>query len=221
MGFDLGGIGVGMLGILSKTVTWAIGLVVFMGVVLIGAKVKQARKFRYPCLEMIGLGQGKVSITLSKAGWFKKNRKFFGLVEMSGEQELICKDGKRKIHNISSTDYHEFNGRRCIICKRKDDDPDILVPLSKVEVVNLDLLASIAPADYRDAGIQIMEEKRRETMSWMEKNGALVIALGVFMFGIIALVIVFNFAKGESSAWREYAIAAKTAGTVILNSSAP
>jgi hypothetical protein len=221
MGFDLGGIGEGMLGLLSSSLTWAIGLAIFIIIVIIGAKIKQIKKFRYPCIEIVGLGQGKISMQLTKAGWFKKNRKFFGLVELAGEQEMISKDGKRKIHNISSTDYHEFNGKRCIICKRKDDDPEILVPLNKVEIKNLNLLASIAPADYRDAGIQIMEEKQRETMSWMEKNGALVIAMGVFIFGIISLVIVFNFAKGESSAWRDFAMASKTAGTVILNSTAP
>ena len=217
----MGGIGAGMLGLLSSTLTWAIGLAIFIVIVITGLKIKQSRQFKYPCLEVIGLGQGKISCTISKAGWFKKNRTFFGLIESGGEQELICKDGKRKIHNISSTDYHELNGKRCIICKRKDDDPDVLVPLNKVTIKNLELLASIAPADYRDAGIQIIEEKRRETMSWLEKNSALVLAMGIFVFGIIALVIVFNFAKGESSAWRAYAEGAKNAGTIIMNSTAP
>jgi len=58
-------------------------------------------------------------------------------------------------------------------------------------------------------------------MSWLDKNAPLLIALGVFIFGLIALIIVFNFAKGESSAWRAYAEGAKTAGTVIMNSTAP
>jgi len=221
MAISLGGFGAGMLQLLSSTLTWALVLLGIIVVTFIALKLKQNRKFKYPCLEIVGLGQGKCAFYTSKAGWFKKNRKFFGLVEMGGEQELVCKDQKRKIHNISSTDYHEFNGKRCVVCKRKDDDPDILVPLNKVEIRNLNLLASIAPADYRDAGIQIMEEKKRETMTWLEKNGALVMAIGIFIFGIIALVIVFNFAKGESTAWRDFAEASKTAGTVILNSSAP
>ncbi|MCK4500827.1 hypothetical protein KAU11_10030 [Candidatus Babeliales bacterium] len=221
MAFDLGGIGAGALGMLSSTLTWAIGLIIFILIVIAGAKIKQMKKFRYPVLEIIGLGQGKVSIQMTKGGWFKKNRSFFGLIEGSGEEELITKQGKRKIHNISSTDYHELNGRRCIIAKRKDDDPEVLVPLSKVEVKNLSLLASIAPADYRDAGIQILEAKKRETMSWMEKNSPMLIAMGVFIFGLIALIIVFNFAKGESAAWRTFAESSKTAGTIIMNSTAP
>jgi len=221
MAFDLGGIGAGMMGLLSSTIVWAIvlALVIIVGIGLL--KFKQSRKFKYPCLEVISLGQGKCAFFTSKAGWFKKNRSFFGLIETGGEQELVCKDGKRKIHNISSTDYHEFNGKRCILCKRKDDDPDILVPLNKVEIKNLGLLASIAPADYRDAAAQILEEKRRETMSWLEKNSPMLIAMGIFIFGLIALIIVFNFAKGESAAWREAMMQVKSAGTVILNSTAP
>jgi len=221
MAMDLGGIGAGMMGLLSSTLTWAI-VAILIFVVAIGLlKVKQSRRFRYPCLEVVSLGQGKCSFYTSKAGWFKKNRKFFGLIETGGEQELICKDQKRKIHNVSSTDYHELNGKRCILCKRKDDDPDILVPLNKVEIKNLGLLASIAPADYRDAAAQILQEKQRETMSWLDKNAPMLIAMGVLIFGLIALIIVFNFAKGESSAWRTYAESAKTAGTVIINSTAP
>jgi len=221
MGIDLGGIGAGMMGLLSSTLTWAIVLILIIVVGTALLKFKQGRKFKIPCIEVIALGQGKVSLYLSKAGWFKKHRSFFGLVETGGEQEFICKDGKRKIHNISSTDYHELNNRRCVLCKRKDDDPEILVPLNKVEIKNLGLLASIAPADYRDAAIQILEEKRKETMSWLEKNGSLLIAMGVFLFGIISLIIVFNFAKGESSAWRAFAETSKTAGTIIMNSTAP
>lgn len=221
MPINLGGIGAGLMGLLSSTLTWAIVLFLIMVVTFLFLKLKQAKKFRYPCLEIISLGQGKCSFYKSKAGWFKKNRKFFNLVEVGGESELICKDGKRKIHNISSTDYHEFNGKRCVVCKRKDDDPDILVPINKVEINNLGLLASIAPADYRDAAVQILEDKKKETMSWLDKNAPLLIAMGVFIFGLIALIIVFNFAKGESSAWRTYAESVRTAGTVIMNSTAP
>jgi len=221
MGLNLNGIGSGMMGLLSSTLTWAVVLILFFIVIYIALKIKQSRKFRYPVLEIIGLGQGKISVQITKGGWFKKNRSFFGLIENGGEDELITKDGKRKIHNISSTDYHELNGKRCIICKRKDDDPEVLVPLNKVEIVNLKLLASIAPADYRDAGIQILEAKRRETMSWMEKYSPMIITIGVFIFAIIALIIVFNFAKGESAAWRTQLETCKSAGAIILNSTAP
>ena len=79
----------------------------------------------------------------------------------------------------------------------------------------------IAPADYRDAAVDILENKRKETMGWLQQNAPLLIAMGVFIFGLIALIIVFNFAKSESAAWREYAIAAKNAIVTTASSSAP
>ena len=119
-GFDLSGIGAGMFGLLSSMLTWALVLFGMIILVVVILKIRQSKKFKFPILEVTGLGQGKVAVHLSKAGWFKKQRKFFGLLEVAGEQELICKDGKRRVHNISSTDYHEFNNKRCIIAKRKD-----------------------------------------------------------------------------------------------------
>jgi len=182
---------------------------------------RKARKYQYPCIEIIGLGQGKVSIINTKAGWFKKRSMFFGLIEAGGEQELKCKDGNRKIFDASSVDYHEINNKRGIICKRKDDDPDVLVPLSHVEVQGLHLLVRIAPADYRDAAVDILESKRKETMSWLEKNAPLLIGITIFVFGIVALIIIFNFAKGESAAWREFAIAARSGAQVVASTVAP
>ena len=221
MGFELGGLGATAFGWLSSIFTWVLIMAFIAGMGILALKIKQIRKFRYPCIEITGLGQGKVSVYITKAGWFKKKRSFFGLIESGGEQALICKDGKRKIFNASSVDYHEINGKRGLICKRKDDDPEVLVPLNRVEVENLNLLTRIAPADYRDAAVDILEEKRKETMDWLERNAPMMVAMGVFLFGIISLIIIFNFAKGESAAWREYAIAAKSGAQVIASTVAP
>jgi len=221
MAFDLGGIGSGMMGMMSSMLTWVIVFVILVVVGIAMLMFKKNLKYTFPCLEIVGLGQGKVSVHLTKAGWFKKRSVFFGLIEAGGEQQLICKDKKRKIFDVSSIDYHEINGKRGVICKRKDDDPEVLVPLNRVEVKNLNLLLTIAPADYRDAAVDILEDKRKETMGWLEKNAPLIVAMSVFLFGIIALIIVFNFAKGESSAWREYAEAAKSGATVVASTIAP
>lgn len=221
LGFDMGGIGSSALGWASSLIFWALGFIL-LAIVVIGLLIfKRSLKYTYPCMELVGLGQGKVSVYFTKAGWFKKKRIFFNLIETGGEQELVCKDKTRKIFNVSSTDYHEINGKRGIICKRKDDDPEVLVPLNKVEISNLRLIMNIAPADFRDAAVDILEEKRKETMGWLEKNAPVIVAVAVFLFGIISLIIVFNFAKGESSAWREYAIAAKSGAQVVASAVAP
>lgn len=219
--FNLGGLGSNIFGWFSSILTWALVLLFVGGLVIIVLVIKKRLKYRYPCIELVGLGQGKMSIYNTKAGWFKKRTAFFGLIETGGEQQLKCKDGKRTIHSASSVDYHEINGKRGIICKRKDDDPEVLVPLSRIDIENNHLLMRIAPADFRDAAVEILEDKRKETMTWLEKNAPMIVAIGVFAFGLIALIIIFNFAKGESTAWREYAEAARTGAQIVSSTTAP
>jgi len=214
-GVDLGGMGSVVFGWGSSLLFWAIVIFVLMIMFVGFLMIMRQFKFRYPCLEVVSLGQGKVSTQMTKAGWFKKRRLFFNLIEVGGEQELICKADNRKIFCVSSTDYHEINGKRGLICKRKDDDPEVLVPIDKVAVDNLQLLMRIAPADYRDAAVDILENKRRETLTWMEKNAPIIFMGGLIILSVIALVIIFNFAKGESAAWREYAMAARGAVTTV------
>jgi len=212
-GINFGGIFGSIMGWASSLFFWAligIGLFVF----IIGFLwIKKQRKFKFPCLEVIGLGEGKVMTSLTKCGWFRSQRKFFGLWEYGGEEELIVKDG-RKIQCASSVDYHTINGKRGIIAKRKDDDPEILVPLSKVKIENLKLIGEIAPADYRDAAVNIIEKYEKETMTWWQQNAPIIVLAGVIIFALIALIIIFNFAKGESSAWREFAEASRNVVTV-------
>lgn len=204
MAFNIGGIGSAVVGWASSLIFWG-AVILAMGILFIVIlKVKQNRRYEFPCLEFIGLGQGKVRVNISQCGWFKKNRIFFGLIERGGEDVLLCKDGKRKIYFASSSDYHDIDGVKGIICKRKDDDPEVLVPLSKflLDEKSKTSIMSVVPADYRDIGIQILEDKRKETMTWWDENKATILSLTVIVFAIIALIIVFQFAKGESSEWR-------------------
>jgi len=205
MDFNFGSLGATFFGWGTSLLFWSLLILALAIVFIIALYIRNKMRFTFPCLETVSLGQGKISVYISKAGWFKKNRYFFGLLERGGEQELICEDNKRKIFNVSSEDYHEINGKRGVIVKRKDDDPEILVPISKVEVANMGLLFKIAPADYRDAAVDILEKKRLETMDWLQRNSPMLIAVGVFIFGLISLIIIFNFAQGESSAWRDFA----------------
>jgi len=218
---DLSGMGGLALGWATSLVFWSIMIVGLIVVFFASLKVRQSMRFKYPCIEIVSLGQGKVSAYVTKAGWFKKRKTFGGLLEIGGEQELICKDNKRKIFCASSIDYHEINGKRGLICKRKDDDPDVLVPLDEVEVKNLKLLVRIAPADYRDAAVDILEEKRKETMTWLEKNAPVIITIGLLLFALIALIIIFQFAKQESAAWRDYALGVKAATQAVASTTAP
>ena len=117
-----------------------VGVVIVMTIAFIGSlKLKKVKRLRYPVLEIVNLGGKKIGVEISKAGWFKTQSFLFGLIETkAGEDELRLKDG-RKILAGSSEDFHEINGKRGLILKRKDDDPKILVPLTSLEIKNMGL----------------------------------------------------------------------------------
>lgn len=219
----LGSIGGGMLSLATSFFFW-IAVIFFMVLVGFAAlKIRQNKRYEFTALEIISLGQGKVRINKSKCGWFRSQKRLFGLLDYAGEEELLLKprflQKPRRIYYASSEDYHDIFGKRGIICKRKGDDPQILVPLDSFEVSNNQILAQIAPADYRDAALKIYEDKKRETLTWWDENKTIILAMSIFVFGLVALIIVFKFAAGESSAWREFATNA--ANNVRLPSSAP
>ena len=203
MGFDLGGIGGAIGGWGSSMLFWAVIAMALCAIFIGFLYIKKQFSYKFPVCEVVGVGEGKVMFEYSKAGWFKKKSFFFGLIQAGGEQEMRVKRGGRKVQQVSSMDYHEINGKRGLIVKRKDDDPEVLVPLSKFEISNEKLLAEIAPADYRDAAIDILDEKRKETLTWWDENKSTLLLAGVIIFALISLIIIFNFAKGESAAWRE------------------
>ncbi len=203
MAYNLGGMGGAIVSWGSSMLFWSIVALIIVAIFVGFLYVKKQFSYKFPVLEVVGVGQGKVMIEKSKCGWFKKKSMFFGLIETGGEQEMRVKAGNRKVQQVSSMDYQEMNGKRCLIVKRKDDDPNVLVPLSSFEISNEKLLAAIAPADYRDAAIDILDEKRKETLTWWDENKSTLLLAGVIIFALISLIIIFNFAKGESAAWRD------------------
>ena len=61
------------------------------------------------------------------------------------------------------------------------------------------------------------EKYEKETMTWWQTNGGMIVLAGVILFALIALIIIFNFAKGESAAWREFARASKNVVVAASN----
>ena len=206
-GMEFGDVGGMIFAWGSSFVFWAVLAVIGFVVLISALKYRRNKRFEFPCLEVVSLGQGKIRVSNGWCGWFKKKKVFFGLLDVGGEEELIMKGKRgmksRRILYASSTDYHDINGRRGIIAKRKDDDPEILVPLNRFAVKNIALLSTIAPADYRDAANKILEDKRRESLSWWDENKTTVLMVSTLAFCIIALIFILRFAQGESSAWRD------------------
>lgn len=179
--------------------------------------IRKKRKLIYPVIEITDLGGGKVGMRNTKAGWFKSETIFFGLIEKGGEDKLKLKDG-REIQNASSSDFHDINGKRGILIQRKPDDPRVLLPIEKSHFINkvkvikdlttgkvikkvmldgesIEILNKIAPADFRDTSSKIMQQAEQETMSKFNQflqQFMPFIMMGVF---VIALIFIIQYAK--------------------------
>jgi|GEM_PF-1360611 len=205
---DLGSIKTGLFsaaGGFARSAFYVVIAVVFIFVSLyIGLLTKRKRRFDFIVLEYIDCGNNKVDIYPFRGGWFKKRHMFNHLIELGGEREMLTSDW-RKIFNVSSEDYHFYNGRKCLLVQRDMDDPEVLVPIKNV---NLDekskaMLNMIAPADYRDAGVQILERKQAETQTWWDKHGAQIMSALILIFFIISLIIITHWISTETSETRK------------------
>lgn len=176
---------------------WALVLFGFVIGGYIGLRLRKRRKLIYPCVIITELGADKVGMTTSSsAGWFYTKSTLFGLWDYGNEEVLKTKDG-RKIYAGSESDFHEIDGKRGLIVFRKSDDPQILVPLERVKIINKKLVAEIAPADYRDASVEIVRGARAETQSAMEKYAPAIIFGTLIIFALIVIMLIVQFANRQ------------------------
>lgn len=204
MAISLAGIG----GNLLKTgMGWVYMIGAIVGVVVllfIMLTIKRNKKFKFITYQHVSCGNNKDDMYPTKAGWFRKKTMLGRRIELGGEYEMITTDGT-KIYNVSSEDYHFVNGNKCLHVQRDGDDPEILVPIKNINIdmKSQTMMNSIAPADYRDVGVQILERKQAETNTWWDKHGAQIINTLMMLFLIIAIIIVTNWIKSETTSTRE------------------
>jgi hypothetical protein len=181
---DLGGLGGTAL---SMFMNWGIWIIVGIFIVMItfgSLYMRKKGKFIFPAIIFTEIGNGKVSITFSRAGWFRSQKILGGLFDYSGERRLEVKDG-RMVQQGSSKDFHEIKFKAGLLLQQKSDDPRILVPISSAQL-NSDsqrLLLQIAPADYRDACSKIISDTEQETKATWQQVAQ------ILVFGLLAVVL--------------------------------
>jgi len=191
MAFDFGGIA-GVAFTWMQTGLFWIVVVFVMVVGFFGALIiRKRRKMQYSAIEMVDLGNGKMGIsTKGKCGWMKSKKILFGLWDYGGEESLFMNDG-RKILNASSEDFHDINGKRGVVVQRKGDDYKILALVSRLKTSNYELIAQLAPADYRDASTDIINRANKEMTSMLEKilPYAMIILVAICLLISIILIV--------------------------------
>jgi len=170
-----------------------------------GLWVRKQRKLAYTCVVLRNTGNGKVDMKIMKAGWFKTNSMLFGLWDYGMEEELRTGGWRKPVDKIqggSTIDFHEINGKRGLICRRKDDDPKVLVALDRMEVENDHLLASIATVDLRDAAVNIIRKAEKETRNRTAEIVQWVLMGGVILLALVVIIMSYQFVgRAQSDAW--------------------
>jgi len=177
--------------------------------------IRKQKKLEYSCFVVRTTGNGKIDIRIMKAGFFKKNKILGGLYDSSGEERLETGGFKQpvdKIQGASTEDFHEINGKKALVCRRKDDDPKILVPLSRIEIQNDSILASIASSDLRDASVDIVKQAEKETRNRTAEVVQWLIMGGVIMLALIVIIMTYQFtSRAQTEAWERTTEAIKIA----------
>ncbi|MBU0706631.1 LPXTG cell wall anchor domain-containing protein [Patescibacteria group bacterium] len=178
---------------LNQAVFWIaiIGIVLIIG---IGSfYVRKRQRLIYNCHIYTNIGNKKAGIESTKAGWFKP-KWFLKLYDYGGQAQLQTADG-RKILTGGSNDFHEINGKRGLLLRRKDDDPAMLVPMTEFETKNYEMLGAIAPVDLTDAGVSLIRQAKEETKSKMEEYIMMAIRAVEIIFFFIAIVMIIQFCQ--------------------------
>lgn len=182
---------------------------------LSGLAIRKKRRLIYPVLIETNLGNGKTGVTKTTAGLFKKKQVFFKLLDFGSESEFKTKDG-RKILAGSLDDMHEIDGKMGFRVYRKPDDPQILIPIKKLSLDKYSQQAvySVAPADYRDASTQIIDEAQKETLSTWEKVAPYLFFGALVVISFIIILLIVRFAQHNVDTAKDMLI---EAGKVVAN----
>ena len=184
---------------------WILVMFFFIFVGIGALWVRKQKKLSYTCIVVRNTGNGKIDLKTMKAGWFKTKSAFRGLWDYGMEEELRTGGFRKPVDKIqggSTIDFHEINGKRGLICRRKDDDPKVLVPLTKMEIENDNLLGSVASVDLRDAAVNIIRKAEHETRNRTAEIVQWVIMGGVIILALIVIIMSYQFvSKAQADSW--------------------
>lgn len=208
--FNTSGVTNTLFSLFSSLWFWLIAIFIFFFLTIGFLIIRRNRKLKVPVLEFTEIGNEKTSINTKpttvtggkklKAGWFKEYSALGGLWDYGTNEVMKTNDG-RTIQDVSSTDYHEINGKQCLIVARSPYDPLILVPLSQFKIKNKELLAEIAPAEFRKIAVDIIKRAEKETTDKMAQLIQWALMGGVIVFAFVSIILIIQMVKnGQAEA---------------------
>lgn len=182
-------ISAGAIGLLGNGLVWgAVALIVLVVAFLIFYVMKK-RRLKFPVYEISNIGNGKISLFKTKAGWFGRTKYLFKLIDWGKDKQMETKEGKI-IMGADTRDFHDIEGYRGYFCYRKSDDPRVLVAVDKFDIDELSnsILGSIAPARIRSEAVDIVKETAQETRSSWEAWAPYVALGAIVIFLIVGMI---------------------------------
>lgn len=175
---------------------WVFLIIGIFIAIIIGLWWKRKKRFKIPVVIFTEIGNGKFAMNEDKAGWFAKDKIFFGLWEKGSDEELMTKQGE-VIYGSTPEDYHEFNFIRTLFVTPSLDDPRILFPISKAHLSNdaKQLLMDLPSLEIREAAVDAFKKTAKE-MKDMREQIVQWILVGLF-FIVAFLVILFITQYGK------------------------
>lgn len=184
---------------LLSPLIWFVLIFVFLAGTMGVLWIRKRRKLIYEFIEIVDYDYGKTGFNLIKGGWFGKKKALRGFLDF-GEEQLETQDGEA-ILNFSTEDFQEINGKRGIIITRDPVNPEILVPINNIKIKGKEMLAEIAPGDYRDASMRIIDDADRETKDWTEKIVQWVLMGMTIIFALVSIIVIAQMVKhGQTEA---------------------
>jgi len=216
-----------ILQVLMSPLIWIV--VIFVLIIFsVGALwVRKQRKLEYKCYVIRKTGNGKIDLRTMKAGWFKSKKILGGLLDFKGEEHLETGGFQKpslRVLGGSTEDFHSIDGDKALICRMKDDDPKILVPLNRIEIQNDTILSQIAGSDLRDASVDIIKQAEKETRNRTQEIVQWIIMGGVIVLALIVVIMSYQFvSRAQTEAWERTieAIKIREGMGAIPSSSAP
>lgn len=191
---EIGGLLSQLLSWFSSTIFWIIVTIVIVIAGFVALWVRKKRALLFKTFELNFLKDGKQVIEETSSGWFGKKKILFGLMDTGKDKVLKLKDGRR-VHDFSIDDYHEYRKggkvKRCVIVTPHPEDKSIVVPISHARLNQNSLLAlyDVAPADFREAGIDAFDESARELRGTLDKYLPYILLGGIIIFFIVGIII--------------------------------
>jgi hypothetical protein len=221
LNLNFGGVGGAVTQMFLSPLIWLAIIGAFLILVVGLLWVRKQKRLNVVTFIFTEISNGKQSIQKTKSGWFKSKSVLGGLYDYSGEQIMKTKDG-RIILGCSSVDFHDFQGKQCLLVKRKSDDPKLLVPLTRMKIENEHLLGVIAPADFRDAATACIDQTNSEMRSKWEQYIQWAIFIGVIIFALVSIILITQMvSRGQDKAAELIIQAGKIVSGGVPSTTAP